>query len=118
MIEGLDDDNPVEINGRFRLQQSTDYEKFLAFQGAPWPIRKAIMLDTGTVSIVETTHERVKFQQIGLVRQSFELEFDSDPVEHVMRIARVSRCCFHLFVVFYFDIHIALFKFLSNALHK
>ena len=81
----------IPINGRYKLQASNGYESFLAFQGAPWPIRKAIMLDTGAIAIIETTDHMVKFCQLGIIRQRFELEFDVEPVEHVMRIARVSQ---------------------------
>ena len=78
------------INGKFKLKENIGYDNFLAFQGAPWLIRKAILLEKPTVSIIMEATSTVEVKQVGLIRQHLKLNIGAKPVENVMRIAKVS----------------------------
>ena len=81
------------INGKFKLKENIGYDNFLAFQGAPWLIRKAILLEKPTVSIIMEATSTVELKQVGLIRQHLKLNIGAKPVENVMRIAKVSFSC-------------------------
>jgi len=78
------------LNGKFKMSDIGDYEAFLDFQGAPWPVRRAILLDKNPVVTIAISDTSVHLKQIGIVWQDIYLEFDKEPIENKMMLAR--RC--------------------------